>query len=74
MVPVMAPPVAFVAVKAGVPPAPLATKPIPVLELVQAKVDPAGELTKVFAGTAAPGQNVKLGSATTVGKGLTVIV
>lgn len=66
--------VALVAVKAGVLVAPLAPKPIAVLELVHVKVAPAGVLTKVLAGTAAPPQKVKLGSAVTVGTGFTVKV
>ena len=74
MVPVIGPPVAFVAVNPGVLVVPLAAKPIAGFELVQVKVAPAGLLTKVFAGTAAPGQKVKLGSKTTVGTGFTVIV
>ena len=37
---------------------PDATRPMAVLELVHANVAPAGVLTKEFAGTAAPGQNV----------------
>lgn len=55
MVPVIGPPLALVAVKPGVLVVPEAAKPIAGLELVQVKVAPAGVLTKVFAGTAAPG-------------------
>ena len=74
MVAVIGPAVALVAVNAGVLVVPLAAKPIAGFELVQVNVAPAGTLTNVFAGTAAPAQNVKLGSATTVGKGVTVTV
>ena len=74
MVPVMAEPVAFVAVKAGVLPVPLPAKPIAVLELVHVKVAPAGVLTNEFIGTAAPAQNIRLGSAVTIGNGFTVMV
>ena len=66
--------VGFVAVKEGVLVVPLAAKPIVVFELVHVNVAPAGALAKVFAGTAAPAQYVKLGSATTVGNGFTVTV
>lgn len=74
MVPVMGEAVALVAVKAGVLVTPEAASPIAVFELVQVKVAPAGVLAKVFAGTAAPAQKVKFGSAVTVGKGVTVTV
>jgi hypothetical protein len=66
--------VLFVAVNAGVLVLPLAARPMAVLEFVQVKVAPAGLLTKVLAGTASPAQNVRFGSATTVGAGLIVIV
>ena len=47
--------VAFVAMKAGRLPVPLAAaRPIEVLELVQLKVPPAGELAKVITGADAP--------------------
>jgi hypothetical protein len=58
IVDVMGAAVTFVAVNAGVPPAPLAPKPIEVFEFVQLKVAPAGVLVNVFAGTAAPPQYV----------------
>lgn len=74
MVAVIGPAVALVAVKPGVLVTPLAAKPIAVLELVQVKVAPTGVLLKVLAGTAAPAQNVKLGSAVTTGNGFTVTV
>ena len=66
--------VALVAVNAGVLVVPLAANPIAGLEFVQVNVAPAGVLTNVFAGTAAPAQNVKFGSSVTVGTGLTVSV
>jgi hypothetical protein len=52
--------VAFVAVKAGTLPAPLAARPIAVFEFVHVNVAPAGELVKLFTGTAEPAQNVRL--------------
>jgi hypothetical protein len=45
---------AFVAVKEGTFPEPLATKPIAVLEFVQANVAPVGVLTKLVAVTVLP--------------------
>ncbi len=44
----------FVAVNDGTFPKPLATKPIAVLEFVQAKVAPVGVLTKFVVATIAP--------------------
>jgi hypothetical protein len=74
IVPVIALPVALVAVNAGVLAVPLAARPMPVFELVHANVEPVGLLTKPFAATASPAQNVRSASATTVGSGFTVIV
>ena len=56
MVLVIAEAVALVAVNAGKFPVPDAPRPIPVLELVQAKVAPVGVLVKLVNGTAAPAQ------------------
>jgi hypothetical protein len=64
--------VAFIAVKPGVLTVPLAINPIVVFEFVQLKVAPAGVLTKVFAGTKAPAQNTRFGSAVITGGGFTV--
>ncbi len=47
-------PLVLFAVNAGVLPAPLAAKPIEVLEFVQAKEPPAGVLVKAEAATDAP--------------------
>ena len=58
MVLVIAEAVALVAVNAGKFPVPEAPNPIPVLELVQAKVAPVGLLLKLVNGTAAPAQCV----------------
>ena len=44
----------FVAVKAGIFPEPLATKPIAELEFVQAKLAPAGVLAKFVIATLLP--------------------
>src|ERR1041385_1712259 len=74
IVPVIALPVAFVAVKDGVLVLPLAARPIEVFEFVQVNVAPAGLLANVFAATVAPAQTVTLDSATTVGSGFTVTV
>jgi hypothetical protein len=74
MVDVIAAAVAFVAVKAGNPPVPLAPKPVAVLELVHGKVAPTGVLTNPLAGTAAPGQNVKFASGVITGGGFIVTV
>lgn len=74
IVPMIAPAVAFVAVKAGTLPVPLAPKPIAVFEFVHANVAPAGVLAKEFNGAASPGQKVKLASGVTTGNGFTVIV
>jgi len=73
MVATIAAAVALVAVKAGTLPAPLAASPIVVFELVQAKVAPAGVLTKSLIGTAAPAQNTRSTSGVITGVGLTVI-
>lgn len=74
IVAVIGPAVALVAVKPGMLVTPLAANPIAVLELVQVNVAPTGVLLNVFAGTAAPAQKVKLGSAVTTGRGFTVTV
>jgi hypothetical protein len=66
--------VVFVAVNEGTLVLPLVDKPIAGFELVHVKVAPEGVLANVFAGTEAPAQNVKLGSATTVGEGFIVKV
>ena len=74
MVPEINEPVAFVEVNDGTLPVPLATRPIAVLLLVQAKVAPVGVLAKLVIGTTAPAQIVSLGTAVTVGRGLTVML
>ena len=71
IVDVIADAVALVAVNAGLLPAPFAAKPIAVLEFVQAKVAPVGELTKASAGTTAAGHTVTFAGAVIVGIGLT---
>ena len=74
IVPEIKEPVALVLVNEGTLPAPLAAKPMAVLLLVHAKVEPVGELAKVVNGTTAPAQIVSFGIAVTVGNGLTVIL
>jgi hypothetical protein len=64
----------FVAVKAGVFPAPEAARPIAVFELVQLKVVPATLPLNAEAGTAAPLHTVMFAGSTTFGVGFTVIV
>lgn len=64
----------LVAEKAGVFPAPLAARPMAVLELVHAKVVPATPLEKALAATAPPLQTVMFAGTVTVGLGLTVMV
>jgi hypothetical protein len=72
--PVIADSVLFVAVKAGMLPVPLATKPMFEFELVQLKVVDASELLKDRGPIALPGQVViALGMVTSNG-GLKVIV
>jgi hypothetical protein len=74
IVEVIGDPVIFVAVKDGVFPAPLATSPIAVLELVQLNVAPAGVLANADAGTVVPTHATTLVMGVTTGVGLTVIV
>lgn len=74
MVAVIGLPVALVAVKDGVLPAPLAARPMAVLELVHAKVVPATELVNALAATVPPAQTVMLAGTVTAGVGLTVMV
>jgi hypothetical protein len=62
----------FAAVKEGTLPVPLAASPIAVLELVHAKLAPAGELVKAFEAIASPSQTVLFVSAVTTGLGFTV--
>jgi hypothetical protein len=64
---------AFIAVKEGTFPDPLAARPIAVFEFVQVNVAPVGELLKVEGGTVAPGQYIELEGALATGCGLTVI-
>ena len=64
----------LVATKEGTFPVPLAASPIPVLLLVQLKVEPAGVLVKVDAAIVEPAQTVTLAGTVAVGLGLTVIV
>jgi hypothetical protein len=66
--------VALVAVNPGVPPVPLAARPIAVLEFVQLKVAPAGVLTNVLAAMAVPAHTAIFGSGVAVGFGFTVKV
>ncbi len=56
IVPLIAAPVAFVALKAGTFPVPEAANPIAGLLLVHAKVAPTGVLVNAPTGTASPGQ------------------
>lgn len=65
---------ALVAVKDEILPLPLAPKPIPVLELVQAKLPPAGVLLKVVAAILVPLHTVVLDGTLKVGTGFTVMV
>ena len=74
MVAVMAAPVKFVAINAGVFPAPDAASPIAGLELVHVNVPPAGVLVNTDAGMLPPLQIVMFAGTVTVGVGLTVIV
>jgi len=55
-------------------PVPLAANPIALLEFVQAKVPPAGVLTKLVPGMDPPLQMVMLDGTETVGTGFTVMV
>jgi hypothetical protein len=70
----------FTAVNCGTFPEPLEAKPIAVLEFVQAKVPPTGELTKLVAATIAWFATVLFAGTVTVGiaglgdVGVTVIV
>ena len=63
---------AFIAVKEGMFPDPLAARPIAVFEFVQVNVAPVGELLKVESGTVAPGQYIVLEGTFAIGFGLTV--
>jgi hypothetical protein len=74
IVAVIAAPVGLAAVNAGTLPVPLPVRPIAVLELVHAKVAPAGVLAKLLAGTASPGQYVWFVSAVTAGLVFTTTV
>ena len=56
IVPLIAAPVALVALKAGTFPVPEPPKPIAVLLFVHAKVAPTGVLVNAPTGTASPGQ------------------
>jgi len=64
----------LVAVKPGIFPLPLAGKPMPVFELVHAKVAPVVGLVNVVAGKASPLHTVLFAGTTTVVVGFTVIV
>jgi hypothetical protein len=74
MVEVMGFAVAFVPVKAGVFPVPLAASPMAALELVHAKVVPATGLEYADAAMGEPAQTVVFAIAATDGVGLTVMV
>ena len=74
MVDVMAEAPVLVAVKEGVLPAPLAARPIALLEFVHAKVAPATLLVYAEAATVALLQTVMFAGTVTVGVGLTVMV
>ena len=63
---------AFVAVKAGIFPTPLAPKPIAGFEFVHAKVPPVGALIKLVAATIVVLHTVTLAGTVTVGGGLIV--
>ena len=64
----------LMAVKEGTLPVPLAASPMAVLELVQAKVAPAGMLLKLLEGMVAPAQLEILAGVSMTGKGKTVMV
>ena len=64
---------AFIAVKKGTFPNPLAARPIAVFEFVQVNVAPVGELLNDVSGTVAPGQTTELEGTLAIGCGLTVI-
>jgi hypothetical protein len=74
MVAVIAAPVKFVAINAGVFPTPDAASPIAELELVHANVPPAGVLVNTDAGMFPPLQIVMFAGTVTVGVGFIVIV
>ena len=74
MVAVIGAAVAFVAVKAGTSPDPLAASPMAVLLFVQVNVVPLTGPDKVVAVTLAALQYVWFGTVVTVGVGFTVIV
>jgi hypothetical protein len=74
MVAVIGAEVAFVAVKAGTSPDPLAANPMAVLLFVQVNVVPLTGPDKVVEVTPAALQNVWFGTVVTVGVGFTVIV
>jgi hypothetical protein len=65
---------AFVAVNPAIFPAPLAPKPIAVLELVHANVAPATLLVNAVVAIAAPAHTVMFAGTVTLGVGLTVMV
>ena len=64
----------FVPLKPGMLLLPLAPSPIPVFELVHAKVVPVTELVKLVAAIALPLQTVMLEGTVTSGVGFTVMV
>ena len=63
----------FVALKTGIVPEPLATKPMLVLLLAQVNTAPIGLLTKLNGPTTSPGQSVILGKVAKLGDGFTTI-
>ena len=64
----------LIAVNEGTLPVPLAWSPMAVLELVHAKVAPAGMLLKLLGGIVAPAQVEILAGVSMSGKGATVMV
>jgi hypothetical protein len=66
--------VVLTAVKAGIFPLPLATKPIEVLLFVQLKIEPVTDPVNVIAFVVAPLHRIWLAGCTTLGVGFTVIV
>ena len=74
MVPLIIVDPVLAAVNEEIFPLPLAPKPMPVLELVQLKLPPAGVLLKVVAAMVVPLQTVELEGTLKVGIGFTVMV
>ena len=74
IVPDMGPAVAFVAVKDGISPVPLAARPMDGLEFVQLKVAPGVELVNVIGVVAELAQKYWLATASAVGVGFTTMV